>query len=64
MSGNMVGLVTLDLVSQSAGWFLKGQVFRDDCLNQHWFTYSNEAKEIIDEWRINYYPTFPKLRVV
>ena len=28
--------------------------FRDECLNQNWFTTINEAREIIEEWRIDY----------
>ncbi|MEM6304398.1 MAG: IS3 family transposase [Pseudomonadota bacterium] len=28
--------------------------FRDECLNQHWFTSIGEAREIIEEWRIDY----------
>jgi putative transposase len=27
---------------------------RDKCLNQNWFTRINEAREIIEEWRIDY----------
>ena len=28
--------------------------FRDECLNQHWFTSLNDAKETIEEWRKEY----------
>jgi len=28
--------------------------FRDECLNQHWFSTINEAKMIINNWRENY----------
>ena len=28
--------------------------FRDECLNQHWFTSLHEAKEIIENWREEY----------
>jgi hypothetical protein len=28
--------------------------FRDECLNQHWFTSIAEAREIIEDWRIDY----------
>ena len=28
--------------------------FRDNCLNQHWFTSLEDAREIIDAWRIDY----------
>jgi putative transposase len=28
--------------------------FRDECLNEHWFTSLVRAKEIIEEWRIDY----------
>lgn len=28
--------------------------FRDECLNEHWFTDMNEAREIIEQWRIEY----------
>ena len=28
--------------------------FRDECLNQHWFTSITEAREIIENWRIDY----------
>lgn len=28
--------------------------FRDECLNQHWFENLDQAKEIIQEWRIEY----------
>ena len=28
--------------------------FRDKCLNQHWFTNISEAREIIEDWRIDY----------
>ena len=28
--------------------------FRDECLNQHWFTSIGEAREIIENWRIDY----------
>ena len=27
---------------------------RDECLNQNWFTTINEARDIIEEWRIDY----------
>jgi len=28
--------------------------FRDECLNQHWFETLEQAKEIIEDWRIEY----------
>lgn len=28
--------------------------FRDECLNEHWFTSLEEARKIIKEWRVNY----------
>ncbi len=28
--------------------------FRDECLNQHYFLNLNEAKEVIEDWRIEY----------
>ena len=28
--------------------------FRDECLNEHWFTSIDDAREIIETWRINY----------
>lgn len=28
--------------------------FRDTCLNQHWFRDLNEAREVIERWRIHY----------
>ena len=28
--------------------------FRDECLNQHWFTSIREAREIMENWRIDY----------
>lgn len=28
--------------------------FREECLNQHWFTSIGEAREIIEDWRIDY----------
>lgn len=28
--------------------------FRDECLNEHWFTSLEEAREIIEEWRVHY----------
>jgi len=28
--------------------------FRDNCLNQHWFTSLEDAREIIDAWRLDY----------
>jgi putative transposase len=28
--------------------------FRDECLNQHWFTSLPQAREIIEEWRQDY----------
>ena len=28
--------------------------FRDECLNEHWFTSMEDAKEIIEAWRVNY----------
>lgn len=28
--------------------------YREECLNQHWFTSIGEAREIIEEWRIDY----------
>ncbi|WP_034638454.1 integrase core domain-containing protein, partial [Chitinivibrio alkaliphilus] len=28
--------------------------FRDECLNEHWFTSLKEARKIIEEWRIDY----------
>lgn len=28
--------------------------FRDECLNEHWFTGLDEAREVIEEWRQDY----------
>lgn len=28
--------------------------FRDECLNEHWFTSLEEARTIIEEWRVHY----------
>jgi putative transposase len=28
--------------------------FRDECLNEHWFTSIDDAREIIEDWRVNY----------
>lgn len=28
--------------------------FRDECLNEHWFTSLDDAREIIEAWRLNY----------
>ena len=28
--------------------------FRDECLNENWFLSLNQAKELIEEWRIDY----------
>lgn len=28
--------------------------FRDECLNQHWFTSLAEARQIIEQWREEY----------
>ena len=28
--------------------------FRDECLNEHWFADVAEAREIIEEWRVDY----------
>ena len=28
--------------------------FRDECLNEHWFTSMEDAREIIETWRVNY----------
>ena len=28
--------------------------FRDECLNEHWFTSLEEARRIIEEWRIHF----------
>ena len=28
--------------------------FRDECLNEHWFADVTEAREIIEDWRIDY----------
>lgn len=28
--------------------------YREECLNQHWFTSIGEAREIIEEWRVDY----------
>jgi putative transposase len=28
--------------------------FRDECLNQHWFTSLGEARRIVDAWRLDY----------
>ena len=28
--------------------------FPDECLNQHWFTSIGEARQIIEDWRIDY----------
>ena len=28
--------------------------YREECLNRHWFTSIGEAREIIEDWRIDY----------
>ena len=28
--------------------------FRDECLNQNWFLSLNDARRIIEEWRVDY----------
>ncbi|MCP4602777.1 MAG: transposase [Proteobacteria bacterium] len=28
--------------------------FRDECLNEHWFTNLADARQTIEEWRIDY----------
>lgn len=28
--------------------------FRDECLNEHWFTSLEDARELIEEWRMDY----------
>jgi putative transposase len=28
--------------------------FRDECLNQHWFRSLEEAKQVVEEWRVDY----------
>ncbi|KAA8759852.1 transposase [Burkholderia pseudomallei] len=28
--------------------------FRDECLNEHWFVSMRHAKQLIEEWRIEY----------
>lgn len=28
--------------------------FRDECLNEHWFTSLEEARQIIEDWRVHY----------
>jgi transposase InsO family protein len=28
--------------------------FRDECLNEHWFTSLEEVRKLIAEWRVNY----------
>lgn len=28
--------------------------FRDECLNEHWFTSMEDARQIIEAWRVNY----------
>ena len=28
--------------------------FRDECLNEHWFTHMQHARDVIEEWRIDY----------
>jgi putative transposase len=33
--------------------------FRDECLNQHWFTSITEAREIIENWKIDYTTEHP-----
>ena len=32
---------------------------RDECLNEHWFANLREAKEIVEDWRIDYNETRP-----
>ena len=34
--------------------------FREECLNQHWFTSIGEAREIIEDWRIDYNTERPR----
>jgi putative transposase len=33
--------------------------FRDECLNEHWFTTLARAREIIEDWRVDYNETRP-----
>src|SRR5271169_5693549 len=28
--------------------------FRDECLNQNWFVYLRDAREVIESWRVDY----------
>ena len=28
--------------------------FRDECLNEHWFTSLRQARELVESWRANY----------
>jgi putative transposase len=28
--------------------------FRDECLNEHWFDGLEEAREVIEDWRLDY----------
>jgi putative transposase len=30
---------------------------REECLNQHWFESLEEARQILEKWRIEYYST-------
>ena len=32
----------------------RGGRFRDECLNQHWFASLEEARQVIEAWRIDY----------
>lgn len=33
--------------------------FRDECLNEHWFTSIAHAREVIEGWRVEYYTERP-----
>ena len=37
---------------------------RDECLNEHLFTNLNEARQIIEEWRIDYNTIAPDSRAI
>jgi len=34
---------------------------RDECLNMHWFEFLEEAREIIESWRIDYNESRPHM---
>jgi transposase InsO family protein len=41
------------IVSGPAAVSFNGR-FRDECLNEHWFEGLEQAREVIEEWRLDY----------